>query len=109
MNEEDVEIKKEWTDPRIKKATKLFKYLSDPKRLMIIQILLRDKLIFVEEVQDVLQLSRSAAFDHLKELYEMGIIKKEKRKEDGKPFYVFEKKVFISKNSLRYGKIVVEF
>ena len=97
-----------WKNPQIKKYSHLFKFLSDPKRIVLLKMFLQQKYIFVEFIKEELNVSRAAAFAYTKELCDLGLIHKEKN-QDKFVYYTLNKTAVVSKNKIRFENLVIEF
>lgn len=66
--------KTELFDPKLNTAAVLFKALSHPARLAILQYLAETKVCITGDISDELPLSRTTVNQHLKELKNAGLI-----------------------------------
>jgi len=67
--------KTELFDEALQEKANLFKALSHPARLQILQFLAKSKNCISGDISDELPLSRTTVNQHLKELKEIGLIK----------------------------------
>jgi DNA-binding transcriptional ArsR family regulator len=70
-----VQAKSELFDEYLTESAMLFKVLSHPARLQILQYLASTKTCITGDISDELPLSRTTVNQHIKELKEAGLIK----------------------------------
>jgi len=63
--------------PQDRRVALLFRFLSDPKRLIILRRLMKEKGVFPEILADDLNIGRSTSYAYIKELIDLGIVTRE--------------------------------
>lgn len=84
LSEQEIKKVRKYLNGRDKEFAGIFKTLSDPNRCKIFRTLASENRLSVSDTAKVLDISLSLASQHLKTLFQNGLLKKEK---EGKSVY----------------------